>query len=260
MKERIPLRISPFFFLVAGIIGWLYSRSLVGTLIWIAIIFISILIHEFGHAITARAFGQSPRIELVAFGGLTYPAGKKIAKWKEFIVVLNGPLFGFALFIIATILLKVFPMNEGTLSYSFVKTLQIVNLFWTIVNLIPILPLDGGQLLRIALEGMFKTRGLKIALLSSMIFAVVLAFYCFSIKFLIAGVLFILFAFQNFQGFRQLRFVTTTDGDDHLKEKLQKAELSFQQGDEKRALTAFEEIINETKEGVIYMIAAGYLA
>ena len=260
MKERIPLRISPFFFLVAGLIGWLYTRTLVGTLIWIGIIFVSVLFHEMGHAITSKFFGQSPRIELVAFGGLTYPAGKKIKKWKEFLVVLNGPLFGFLLFLFATFMLRVFPMNPQSLSYGIVKTLQIVNLFWTVVNLIPILPLDGGQLMRIVLEGIFKTRGLKIALIASMVFAIVLAFYCFTIKFLIAGILFLLFAFQNFQGFRQLRYVTTTDGDDHLKEKLQQGELAFHQGDEKQAQEVFEALMQEAKEGVIHMIAAGYLA
>ncbi|MBM3191343.1 MAG: stage IV sporulation protein FB, partial [Chlamydiae bacterium] len=94
-KVSIPIRISPMFWLTAAIIGWINSQSLIGTVIWIVIIFVSILVHEYGHALMARAFGQFPRIELVAFGGVTYPEGPAISLGKEFLVVLNGPLFSF---------------------------------------------------------------------------------------------------------------------------------------------------------------------
>src|SRR3990167_10172085 len=134
----IPVRISPFFWLTAAFIGWIQSQSLLGMLIWIAIIFVSILVHEYGHALTAKVFGQKPRIELIAFGGLTYPEGPKLSHWKEFVVVLNGPIFGFCLFLLATLLLPYVPPPAQPM----VATFQVVNLFWTIVNLLPVLPLD----------------------------------------------------------------------------------------------------------------------
>ena len=100
---KIPLKISPFFWVTAGLIGWINSMGtfhpFILTLIWIGVIFVSILIHEYGHALTSRYFGQHPRIQLVAFGGLTIPEGKRLKGWREFLVVLNGPLFGFLLFL-----------------------------------------------------------------------------------------------------------------------------------------------------------------
>src|SRR3990167_8564795 len=111
---RIPIVVHPTFFLIAALIGFLYSGTVLGTIIWIAIILVSVLFHEFGHALTAALFGLSPRIELVALGGLTYHEGQKLPFWKQFLIVLDGPLFGFLLFIIASLLLQVPALAQGT--------------------------------------------------------------------------------------------------------------------------------------------------
>src|SRR3972149_11388238 len=99
---KIPIIIHPTFFIIAALIGYINSFSLIGTLIWIGIILVSVIIHEFGHALTALIFGQKPRIELVALGGLTYHEGGGLPYWKQFIIVFDGPLFGFFLFIFAS--------------------------------------------------------------------------------------------------------------------------------------------------------------
>ncbi|MCE2982169.1 MAG: M50 family metallopeptidase, partial [Parachlamydia sp.] len=91
---KIPIRIFPFFWLLIVMIGWLNTQSIPETAIWAAVIFISVLIHEFGHALTAVAFGQEAEISLVGLGGLTKREGPTLAKWKDFIIVLNGPLAG----------------------------------------------------------------------------------------------------------------------------------------------------------------------
>src|SRR5947209_5378336 len=95
---RIPVAVHPTFWLFAALVGYANSMSVLGTMVWVAIIFISILFHEFGHALTALLFGKSPRIELVAFGGVTYHEGEKLPFWKQFFIVFNGPFFGFLLY------------------------------------------------------------------------------------------------------------------------------------------------------------------
>src|SRR3989344_6678184 len=67
---RIPVAIHPFFWLIAGLIGWMNSHTLFGMLAWIGIILVSVLVHEFGHALTAVFFKQKTKIQLVALGGL----------------------------------------------------------------------------------------------------------------------------------------------------------------------------------------------
>ena len=91
---RIPVTIYPTFWIVAALIGYVNSFSWMGTLIWMVIIFISVLFHEFGHALTSVLFGKNPRIELVAWGGLTYHEGENLSFPKQFLIVFDGPLLG----------------------------------------------------------------------------------------------------------------------------------------------------------------------
>ncbi len=97
----IPITIHPLFWVIAVLIGWLNSWSPVGTLLWTIVILVSLLVHEYGHALTAKGFGQRVSIELVAMGGLTYHRGKKLKPWQDFLIILMGPLAGFLLFVAA---------------------------------------------------------------------------------------------------------------------------------------------------------------
>jgi len=254
---KIPIRISPLFWLSAALIGWINSSSIVGIIVWIGIVFVSIIVHEFGHAIAALLFGQRPRIELVAFGGLTYPIGPKLSPGKEFIVFLCGPLFGFALFLLATLLL---PSFENSSFYPALKGLQIVNLIWTILNLFPVIPLDGGQLVRVILEAWFQVRGIKFALLFSLLFAIASGLFFITIGWILPSVFFFLFAFQNFMAYRQLGPASKADGNEALQTLFEQAEEALERGDENSAITLFENIKAQTKEGIIYLSATQILA
>ncbi len=259
MRKTIPLSISPAFFLTAAIIGFLSSFSLVGTLIWVGIIFVSVLFHEYGHALSALAFGQSPRIQLVAFGGVTIPKGPSLPLWKEFLVVLCGPLFGFLLF-----LGSVFVLNKGwvqsPLGIQILSGLRLVNAFWTVVNLLPVLPLDGGQLLRIVIEGIFGVKGRRAALVISMVLSLAFAFLTTFYGIYIIAVLFFLFAYQNFEMFRYTHGLSEADGQTHLKQEIAIGEHQFLSGNINDAKLHFENILHEAKEGIIHRAASEYLA
>jgi hypothetical protein len=98
---KIPITIFGSFWIMAAVIAILLGGAdYVRILIWIPVIFISVLFHEFGHALTALLFGRKPRIELVAMGGLTYHDGEKLPYWKQFFITLNGPVFGFMIVIV----------------------------------------------------------------------------------------------------------------------------------------------------------------
>jgi stage IV sporulation protein FB len=211
---KIPISIHPLFWLFSGLIGFLYSRNIVGTLIWMGIIFISVLFHELGHALTALLFGRKPRIELVAMGGLTYHDGEKLKYWKQFFITLNGPLFGFLLFGFAYFL-------EGQISDPLFQriliNLQSVNLIWTIVNLLPVLPLDGGQLVRIGFEAIFGALGLRHALLFSSLVSGGVALTFFLYQSLLLGSIFFLLAFNSFDQWRKLKHLKAVDSRETLK-------------------------------------------
>ena len=256
---RIPILIHPTFWVFAALIGYVNSMSLIGTLIWIGIIFVSVLFHEFGHALTALLFRQNPRIELVALGGLTYHDGQKLSFLRQFFIVLDGPLFGFILFGVASLLLHI-PAIAQSPAASVLALTRAVNLFWTVVNLLPVLPLDGGQLLRIVLEGAFGFKGFKYAIVTSIAVSVLISLLFFLYQAFIIGALFFLLAFQSYDTFRRTRNLSELDRDESLKHQLDEAELALQQGHKKEAQELFTHIRTIAKKGMIFNLATQYLA
>ena len=260
---KIPIKISPFFWLTAAFIGFINSResghTFILTLIWVGVIFVSILVHEYGHALTSRYFGQQPRIQLVAFGGLTIPEGKRLRGWREFLVVLNGPLFGFLLFLLFLFVLSTGVVENPYLLYT-VKIFTWVNLFWTVVNLLPVMPLDGGQLLRVILESIFGAKGLKYAIFAGMLLSILFALSFFFIGYFLVGAIFAIFAFQNFDAWRKSRIVTESDRRDDLTGELKEIEdlLLKEQRDE--AIPKLEDVRSKAKQGMIFNLTTQYLA
>lgn len=256
---KIPVSIYPTFWLMAGIIGFLYSGSLVGTLIWMGIIFVSVLFHEFGHALTAYFFGQKPRIELVALGGLTHHDGDKLPLWKQFFIVLNGPLFGFILFIIAALLVEM-PLFSSPLPKVILTLTRDVNFFWTIVNLVPVMPLDGGQLLRIIMESIFGLKGFRYALLSSAILSVLVSLAFFLYQAFFPGALFFLLAFQSFDSWRRTKNISEPDRSEAVKTTFEQAEEELRQGHKVEAKKLFDSVRELAKKGMVYNMATQYVA
>lgn len=256
----IPLRITFAFWIFAGLIGFLLGQgNIIQSLIWVAIIFGSVLFHEFGHALMAKMFGLKPRIELVAMGGLTYHNGDKLPFWKQFLITLNGPLFGFLLVIGAEAILRYAPVGEGVVQLVLMQ-IAWINLVWTIVNLLPIMPLDGGQLVRILCEKIFHAKGLKYTFLMGAIFALLCSLFFFLVQNLLGGALFFLFAFENFDGFRKSKFLSDTDRNLDLKKLFTIAEQQMRIGDQAKALADFESVRKQAKGGLLYVAATQYVA
>jgi membrane-associated protease RseP (regulator of RpoE activity) len=146
---NFPVRVHISFFLVAILLGW--SNDVIRLVLWVLIVLFSILLHELGHAIAAEYYGREPRIELYSMGGLTiYTRNSLLSYPKEILISFAGPLAGFLLGGLLYVLLRfVAPINiieNPYLNYFFAQLLW-VNIGWGIINLIPILPLDGGQIM-----------------------------------------------------------------------------------------------------------------
>ncbi len=256
---KIPIYIHPFFWIFAALIGFLMSKTLIGTFFWIMIIFISVIVHELGHALTSLIFKQSPKIELVAMGGLTSYRGKKLKYYQQFLIVLMGPVFGLLLFVLASLILWLDFIKSPTFLAT-IKIMQVVNLFWSFVNLLPILPLDGGQLLRIALEAFFGVKGFKLSLLLGFIIASVIALGSFAFRYYLLGALFFLFAFQSFDMYRRSKNLQKCDRDEKLADLLTKAQLLIKEGKKDEAQKLLEDLRAKTKQGLIYIQATHLLA
>ncbi|MDR2539307.1 MAG: site-2 protease family protein [Chlamydiales bacterium] len=253
---RIPIIIHPAFWIFATLIGYVNSLSLIGTLVWVVVIFISVLFHEFGHALTAFCFKQKPRIELVALGGLTYHEGKRLKFSKQFLIVFNGPFFGFILFGIATFLLQYPALGQGNLGLI-LRLLQGVNLFWTVCNLLPVFPLDGGQLLRIVLEAIWGVKGIKYSLITSIVIALLCSLLFFLMQGFFIGSLLFLLGFQSYDAYRKSRAMSSSDRNQQLHGLMKKIEATT---DKKAAMELCEKVRIQAKKGMIFNQATEYLA
>lgn len=160
----IPVRVRGSFLAVAALLGFTGLGNMQRTAAWIAIVFFSILIHELGHAFTARSFGSEVAIELNALGGLTRWSAdaEAITPGRRAAIAASGSavgvVFGGLVWIVAE---QLAPFPAFT---AFVlESLIYVNVFWGLLNWLPIRPLDGGHLVESFLQKVAPGRGERIA-------------------------------------------------------------------------------------------------
>jgi Zn-dependent protease len=158
----IPVRVSLFFVIMALLLGRGSVKGPVMMALWVVIVFVSVLLHELGHAFTARAFGQQPFIALHAMGGLTtWRVRQPLTAARRLATALAGPAAGIALGVFALVLGIAFP--RGTTARDLLALTAVVNLAWGVLNLIPMLPLDGGNIIASLFEILAPGRGRRTA-------------------------------------------------------------------------------------------------
>ena len=257
---KIPIRINPFFLVLIIFIGWVNSGSIPGTLIWMAVVFLSVLVHEFGHALTAVSFGQEAQIELMALGGITQRRGLPLKHWQDFLIVLNGPLAGLSLAFLAFLLRE--PLRgQPIVSFAYaVEVAFVVNLFWTVINLLPIQPLDGGHLLRIFLEGIFGFSGVKIAYFLSFVLSAIVCLAFISQGLILMGSLFFMFTFEGYRTWASLLAIKEQDQNVSLQGSFKKAEGEMRAGNLEGAYRQFQQIREEAQDGLLFVAATESMA
>ncbi|MCA9041876.1 MAG: hypothetical protein KDA65_16095, partial [Planctomycetaceae bacterium] len=153
----IPVVVHPSFWLLAVLFSWWPERVDL-TMIGMACIFISILIHEMGHAILQRKWGDIFNIQLHLYGGAaSFIPGPGYTPRRSILVSLAGPFAGFVLAGLAWLIqwgapqidvIYDFLTSDRRYAEYFVHSTErlfYLNLIWGIFNLLPIMPLDGGH-------------------------------------------------------------------------------------------------------------------
>jgi Zn-dependent protease len=160
----IPVTIRPSFLVIAALIGFTSRRPIVYLVAFVAIVFVSILIHELGHAITARSYGAEVEIELNGIGGLTSWSvpDKELGPGQRALVAAAGSGVG-VLFGGIVWLFDRFTGPYVEVAGFVVSTLIAVNVLWGLLNWLPIRPLDGGHLFTSLLQKVIPTRAEVIA-------------------------------------------------------------------------------------------------
>lgn len=218
-----PVRISPYFWLVVLLLG-AGAGSAQGLVLWGVAVFVGILVHELGHALAMRWYGFSPEIILYGGGGLTsfnaqLSSGRAfMSRWDSIFISAAGPLAGFALFGAICIFLSFFGIDPiafalggsqpkgvsilRVFSAPFVILLAMemeICLFWGILNLMPVFPLDGGQIARELFLIKNPHTGTEQSLKLSFMVAVGLAIAAILYNQTWIGIFFGFFAFNSWQ-------------------------------------------------------------
>lgn len=200
----IPLKIQGRFFLMALLLG-LNEHDPARLGVWVAIVLVSVVIHELGHALVGKAFGLVPRIELHGMGGLTFFTGGRgeVGTGKSIAISVAGPFAGFifALLVLLAQMAGLHPTHP--LARHAISLLFFVNIAWGIFNLLPMLPLDGGNVMRSILTAITKDKGDKLARFVSIAIAGAIGLWALTSSQWWVLYLGVLYGFQNVQALRQ---------------------------------------------------------
>jgi Zn-dependent protease len=166
----IPVFISPYWFLIAGLFVLLYANGFgrggalgsvpgawryVVAAAFVVLLYASVLVHELSHSVVARGFGLPVRrILLYPLGGFSEIEREPPTPGREFLVSAAGPAISLALAVGGYALLRA--SHVGGVAGVLLAQLVVANLLVGIFNLLPGLPLDGGRMLR---AGVWKVTG-----------------------------------------------------------------------------------------------------
>lgn len=200
----IPVQVQPFFWvtlaLIGGALGADSSAAILRIGIFVIAGFVSVLIHELGHALTARKFGAHSEITLQAFGGYATASGVRLTRPQSFAITAAGPAIQLALGFIVLFTIPHLPPVNPNAGY-FLVTLMWISIVWAVLNLLPILPLDGGQML----NALLGPQRIKITLWTTIIVGAVIGLAAYKFTGSILLPIFLgMFAWQAYQALKEV--------------------------------------------------------
>lgn len=236
----IDVAMSPWYALLMLFI--VYVNGLVHGLLFALAITISIVIHEFGHAIPSKIYALRPSILLHGFGGLCFhePAD---SDWKDIIIVIAGPVVQIVVGLIAALALFLVAGEIGrtTNLELFLFYFVWVSIIWGGVNLlIPLFPLDGGQLLHLILRRfMVEHRAQDIALKTSVTVAIPIGILGLVYGWFFVAIIALFIIMDNVNtlraGSRLIERKAKIRASSFVKDNLEAAERAFDDGDWREA-------------------------
>lgn len=204
--------IEPSFWIMNALWGYMLSGAVEGgrrgvllfMLLWILCTLVSVLVHELGHVIMGRIFGQPGSITLTGLGGQALGSYDELHGWQRILVAFAGPAAGFLLLALMILIdshwwnqwmetlnldgLKfhncliaswdpTFNLRSNGIYKMVTVLLFVMNLFWNLINLLPIIPMDGGMIFKEVCLMISRREGLKWAFTVSFGLALLLTLY-----------------------------------------------------------------------------------
>ena len=227
-----PVRIHPFFWLMT--IMLVLGRKDIPPVVfitWVVAVVLCILLHELGHALVMRAYGYEASIVLYSFGGLAIPRGRRYGfrnpgPWGQILISLAGPASGFILAAVLALGLHylgryhiffmeeswrdvvplVFPPISNQVLGLLVYHVFYICVWWGLINLLPVYPLDGGQVALQVFTLVHPQDAMRNSLILSVIVGGLVCFAAFvQLNDWFLGVLFVWLTYSNFSALQSMR-------------------------------------------------------
>ena len=213
----IPVRVHPFFWVLMAMLGW-YPQNIAAVLIFVGCAFVSVLAHEYGHGLTARMFGSPPSIVLGGLGGLCIYHADRQTPQQRLVVLLCGPGAGLLLCLVTMAVFSIGFHLTPAEHLSFVQrqlwmepdheafgsllhklgispdplavdlplriywSMVEINILWSLLNLLPIWPLDGGRVFETILSHFNPRNGRRWTHVISLVSAGLIAFLIYNLS------------------------------------------------------------------------------
>lgn len=230
----VPVEIQPMFWLTGALLGGAIDartkERVLAVMVFMIIMAISILVHELGHALVGRRLGGGyATITLWGLGGLAYNHGGRFNRSGNFWRIAAGPGAGFALGLLVVLLLclGLGPQNglnltcrslfgvyltppsdelwafidEGGSKLPIIRAFLWINFWWGVINLLPVLPLDGGRIAELFIKPQRLVYQIGLAAGAAMA-----AFSIIYLHSLYTAMMFGYLAFQNYKMMQENRW------------------------------------------------------
>lgn len=199
-----------FFILIIffAIVNYNPARGIEYALIWIPVVFVSVLIHELAHAAMIGALGYgSSQIVLNGMGGVTYNQ-RRAKPWQDMLISLAGPLSSFGLMFLSGYIYNNVPgAQRDRMVAALLPCMVSANFLWGFFNLIPVAPLDGGHAVREFLNIFLPDRKAFVIYvwIAMIVGGAISVFFFLTRNFFVALYIawFVYIAFQQWQHFRR---------------------------------------------------------
>jgi len=213
LGTTIALDFSFLILIAFFVITSLDTSGMPGALLWVPVIFISILFHELAHAAMIAILGYGPsEILLGSMGGLTINK-RESRPWQDMLISAAGPASSFLLVWIVVVLWQKVPyLSQDRFFREIYPFLVRANILWGFFNLLPVIPLDGSGVVRNFLRMIAREQtSFVITVWLSMITAAGVIVWALVAKQWFIGILLGWMLFMNWQRWEFYRKTNRTD-------------------------------------------------
>lgn len=201
-----PVHLDISFVIIMAVLGYYPGVTLRNMILWLLITPLAVLVHELGHAVLARAAGAHPHIALAGFGGVTtFTPPRELSRARSLGISLAGPGVGLGLGLVLLAIEQGLGQSLDPFGWQY-EALRLgifTCVAWSVLNLLPVLPLDGGQAMRELLPGSpeVRTRRAAVVSVATAVLAAAVAYLVYQQAFVALFMVF--FAFSNVLTLRQ---------------------------------------------------------